>query len=390
MTAVMDWDRFAASYWNREPAVVPCPSPVPLQRAYAAIVTASEPFRQGTRFFTLPDVRFFTTYGRVRAPGDLLPGAADATAADYLNRSEVCSGGDGCLLVVEEPLMLDFGLWSGVRDLISGLWRQVGWPNLPMAAELAIGSTFTRNEGLTTPSRHATMIWVLNGDMSVRLWPEERTLEGGTGQLLYVPAAHRFTLVYGNRCVALCLRVPVDGSLAVAAVRAAVTDVVQSRRDSGGAVPFLGPPSRPSPASAGEVLPVLAAIGDEVRHVLDGPELDRILRIKWAACRSAAALEPAPPPRGTDALAGDQRIRLASEVMRLPDGPDGWVWAVNGHAFAVRGADSERVLAHLSENPCVEVSRLCRTADGEPGGSALALVRRLYSLRAVDPVPDGR
>jgi hypothetical protein len=409
----MDWHRFAASYWNREPAVVPCPLPVPLQRAYDVIVAASEPFRGGTRFFTLPDVRFFVTGGRLRAPGGLLPGAAEATVDDYLNSLEVRCAGDGYLLAVEQPLMLDFGLWSSVRDLVTGLWREVGWPNLPVVAELSVGSKFTRSDCLTSPSQHAIMVWVLEGSLSVRLWPESSgpvpattvgpdhdmpgvlTLDGDAGHLLYVPSAYRYAFVYGKRCVALCLRVPVDGRLAIDAVRDVVADIMQSRRGSGDAVPFLGPPvpgllEEPGWDNAGDVPVQLAAIGDEIQRALDCPELARMLRIKWAARRSAGALEPVPPPRSGDAFGAEQRIRLAGEVVRLPDGPNRWIWAVNGHVFQVQGVGGERILADLRERHGVEMSRLCSTADGEYSQGALTLLRRLYSLRGVEMAPDGR
>ena len=170
--SAMNWDDFALRYWNRAAAVVPCPAPVPLQRAYDAIVTASVPFRAGTRFFTLPDVRLFVTEGRLRAPGGLLPDAADATAEDYVKRLDADLPGSGYLLAVEEPLMLDFALWFGVRNMISGLWRQIGWPDLPVSAELAVGSGDTHHDALTSPPQHATMVWVLRGTALARLWPE--------------------------------------------------------------------------------------------------------------------------------------------------------------------------------------------------------------------------
>lgn len=204
--------------------------------------------------------------------------------------------------------------------MVSGLWAQVGWPNLPVVAELGVASEFTRNDSLTGPSRHATLIWVLAGNMAARVW-RERRLDGSAGQLLHLPAACRYALAYGKRCITLTLRAPVHGSLAIDAVRELVADIMQSRRGTGDAVPYFGLPSLARWDSAGSAL---AAIGDELRDVLDGPVVARML-LKWAARRSAGALEPVPAPRSGDFLEGGHRIRLASEVVRLAAGPDRWV-----------------------------------------------------------------
>ena len=65
----------------------------------------------------------------------------------------------------------------------------------------------------------------------------------------------------------------------------------------------------------------------------------------------------------------------------MPAGRDQSLWAVNGHMFQVRAADGDRVLAHLAENPGIDVSGLDE--------AALALTRTLYSVRGVDDVPRG-
>ncbi|NEE21482.1 hypothetical protein G3M58_85350, partial [Streptomyces sp. SID7499] len=94
-------------------------------------VASCAPFRAGTRFWVMPDVRFLLGDGWLRAPGTLLPDTTDPTLDDYLDRLEAEVPGQGYLLTVRQPLLLDHALWSAVRDTVSGLWRHVGWPNLP-------------------------------------------------------------------------------------------------------------------------------------------------------------------------------------------------------------------------------------------------------------------
>ncbi len=124
MSAV-DWAHFGAQHWNESPVQLRGVAESPdVQLAYEAVVAAAEPFRAGTRFRALPNVRFFVDGGQIRAPGDLLPGTEDLTADHYATRM----AGRKYLLTVEQPLLLDFRLWSQVRDLVAPLWRQVGCP----------------------------------------------------------------------------------------------------------------------------------------------------------------------------------------------------------------------------------------------------------------------
>lgn len=386
-----DWGVFGSRYWNAAPVVLPGrhdETVVDADRAYDAVVAASAPFRAGTRFRALPDVRFFTAAGKIGAPGDSLPGHDDPTVDHYVKRL----GDGGVLLSVEQPLVLDFPLWSQVRDLIGPLWRKVGFPVLPVTAELTIGSDFSRGDGLTGEPTHAVLTWVLWGSMEVRLWrggPDapgvdrpERTLRAGTGDLVYRPARYRHAEVYDERCLALHLRVPVDRRLPVAAVTGLLADLLQDRRDTGGEVPYLAFPPPPGPdGSVPEMMP-LAAAGAALLGAADDPELDRVLRVRWARRVSACGLEPAPGPREPAALTGDQRVRATADIVRMPDEPGSTIWAVNGHAFTVRGASVDHV-PQLLKSP-VTVGEL----TGESGSGVLALLHRLYALRGIEVVGD--
>ena len=117
------WAAVCARHWNESPVRTSCRGAIDLGRAFTAVIAASEPFRAGTRFRTLPDVRFFVEEGRLRAPGRLLPDANDATVDAYFDRLDHELTGRGYLLTVEQPLLLDFALWSQVRDRLDELWR---------------------------------------------------------------------------------------------------------------------------------------------------------------------------------------------------------------------------------------------------------------------------
>ncbi|MBO0804944.1 MAG: hypothetical protein J2P25_17955 [Nocardiopsaceae bacterium] len=399
MTAALDtadWELFARQFWNKAPVVMPGwpadpgrpagPPPVDARRAYDVVVTASEPFRAGTRFRALPDVRFLTDEGQIRAPGDLLPGPGDRGVDQYVKRL----GAGGILLSAEQPLLLDFTLWSQVRDLISPLWDQVGYPVLPVIAELAIGKGSVDAGGMSREATHASLTWVLWGGMEIRSRssdpmraadanPPGDTLRGRTGDLLYWPAHYRHAIDYGEGCLALRLRIPADRRLPAAAVKDLLSDRLQAGRDGNDDVPYLAFPPEPGPDGASPQMEPLAAIGDALTG--EGPELDRLLRIGWARRVSAAGLEPVPGPREPGTFRHDQRVRSTARIIRMTDEPGSSIWAVNGHAFTVRGPLADTLPGRLASP--VPVGELA----GE-GSGVLALLRKLHELRGIEVVED--
>lgn len=400
----VDWAEFAERYWERQPVRLPAKPPADLRSLYGTTVEACAPFRAGTRFRMKPNVTFLLGDGWLRAPGGRLPHAGDRTVDDYHDRVDREAAGHGYLLTVEQPLLLDFALWSAVRETIAGLWREVGWPNLPLVAEVLIGDSFTQHAGVVTAPEHAVMTWVLRGTMRVRLWDDSagpapaavadpdqelagvRSLEASAGELLYWPAAYRHADTYTGRCVALRLRVPLDRRLPVTAVRDLLADLVHARHDHDETVPYF--PFGPASAidDPGGVLTHLTSLGDELRDVVESEELRRTLCVRWAALRSAAGLEPIPAPREAVTLTLESRIRLASEIVRMPDRPGQEVWAVNGHFFALPSAAAARVFAQLRSSADTGVAELRRIVGVQDPSSMLALVDKLYRLRAVEVV----
>ncbi|MER7334173.1 MULTISPECIES: hypothetical protein [unclassified Micromonospora] len=385
MSSDQSWDGFVDRCWGRAPAVVPAAAPVAVPDAYRVMAWASAPFRSGTRFRVLPDVRFDTAAGRLRAPGELLPGAEDPDPDAYRKRLGAESAGRGWLLGVEQPLFLDFDLWARVRDTVSALWRRVGYPVLPVGAELAFGDGVSRDRGLARASRHAVLAWVLRGRLRVR-FPDTGTaaIRAGAGQLAYWPAGLRHAETYEDDCLALLLRVPSDSRLPVGAVHDTVVELAGAGPAAEQAVPYL-----PVPAAAGGPGGVLtpaplARAAAAVRELSGGPELTRTLRTRWTARVSAGGLEPVPEPREPVRLSAGHRVRRTAEVIRVRDGRSGWIWAVNGHAFAVQG-DAGPLLRRLRAGRVARVDDLCGlTEDGRPDPGALALLTTLYRLRGVE------
>ncbi|MFF5978672.1 hypothetical protein ACFY78_07415 [Streptomyces olindensis] len=402
----VDWALFGQRYWDRRPARLGARPPVTLDRIHALTVRSCAPFRAGTRFWVMPDVRFLVGDGRLRAPGPLLPDSTDRTLDDYLRRLDTDVAGQGYLLTVSQPLLLDFALWSAVRDAIRGLWREVGWPNLPVEAEVLIGDRFTEHAGATGAPTHAALTWVLRGRMDVRLWDEAagpppaaiadpdrepdgvRTLGAGAGELLYWPGDRRHVDTYRDGCVALRLRIPVDRRLPFTALRDLLAELVHGRHGNDETVPYFpfGPGSRVDEPDG--VLPRLTALGDELRTVVEGEQLRRTLRVRWAALRSAAGLEPIPVPREGIPMTRRTRIRRSGEIVRMPDGPGRVVWAVNGNVFTLPTAAGDRVFAALREGEETSVADVCRAlgGDGANDESVLALLDKLYRLRGIDVV----
>ena len=69
--------------------------------------------------------------------------------------------------------------------------------------------------------------------------------------------------------------------------------------------------------------------------------------------------------------------------MPLDDGRT-WLWAVDGHAFSVRGTLGERVLEQLHQGETPSVQQLSTLAGPGRETSVVALLEKLYTLRGVD------
>ncbi|MER5728314.1 hypothetical protein ABT084_08120 [Streptomyces sp. NPDC002138] len=415
-----DWTEGLARAWGKEPAVLPAAAPTDEAHLHRTIVAACESFRAGTVFRTFPQVRFHTPLGWLGAPGRLLPDAADSSPAAYrarMRREPSGSGPDaGFLLSVRQPLHTDYPLWSAVRDTLAELWHRVGWPCLPVEAELTEGDDFTRVRGLAVASEHAVLTWVLDGTLEAEVHEAdggaERSADGGAdgardgrtgrgadadprvlrataGELLYWPEGSRWREHHLDGCTTLRISVPRAQRLATGAVKNLLAEEVRDRLEYDGTVPCLPyPPPTGGPAAPPESM---IAVGAAARAAAGGPELPAALRTRWAAWCSSAGLEPVPEPRADVALGPGQRFRVARAIVRTPDpdAPGRRIWAVNGHAFPIGGAAGERIAQQLAPGRVLTAGELCRAVGtDEHNGAVTALLRTLYRLRAID-LADG-
>ncbi|WP_163506610.1 hypothetical protein [Fodinicola acaciae] len=359
-----NWSEVVSRHWLREATVVPAAAPIGLSAAFGLTVEACAPFRAGTRFGALPDVRFRAADGVIRAPGELLPDAADQSFDGYLDRVR------GCQLTVEQPLLLDFAHWSAVRDELRALWRRVGWPSLSVVPELVAGdgeSTVTAGE------THAELAWILTGSL--------RTADGAAvsaGELLFRPAGRRAADTV-DRCVMLRLRVPTDGRLAFVAVKDALAEALDARRD-GDAVPYV---------PVGETVRPVARVAEEFREAVNSVVVERTLRVQAAKRWSAGGLEPV-APRPPASLTTGTRIRRTAEIARVPAGSDRWIWTVNGHGLPLSGRAGDRLLAELPLGREVGVGQLCDAMNAADRVDAVVrLLSALYRLYAFELVGEG-
>lgn len=391
-----DWTEPLARAWGKEPALLRAAAPADLGHLHRTIVAACESFRAGTVFRTFPQVRFHTPLGWLGAPGRLLPDAADPSPAGYrarLRREPPGSGPDaGFLLSVRQPLHTDYPLWSAVRDTLTELWRQVGWPCLPVEAELTEGDDCTRVRGLAVDSEHAVLTWVLDGVLEVELHEVAggpRVLRAAAGELLYWPEGSRWREHHLDGCTTLRISVPRAQRLATGAVKNLLAEDVRDRLEYDGTVPCLPyPPPADGPAAPA---PAVIAVGEATRAAVGGAQLPAALRTRWAAWCSSAGLEPAPEPRADVPLVPGQRLRVVRAIVRVPDGPGRRIWAVNGHAFPIGGAAGERIAQQLWPGRELTVGELCRAVGAdEHNGVVTALLRKLYRLRGIDLTGDER
>jgi hypothetical protein len=380
------------------------------ERAFAAAVAASAPFRIGTRFRAAPDVQFFAGDDLVRAPGDRLPGPDDRSLDAYVARVAAAEPAP-FQLVVTHPLVVDFALWAEVRDLVRGLFAQIGAPVLPVVGELVLGTFRDSPRGFAKRMHCAAVTVVLAGRLRARLWrrlwqpspneirgvdghPPDATLTARAGDVLYWPADRWHLDEAIGPCLALRLWIPGAGSDVTSGVAQALGELVADRLDAApaGAVPYAAvarPSSRGARATRTTAPRPLRDVGRELGELARGPELARELAIQWVRRVSACGLEPVPPARPI-ALPAGARVRRDP---RTPIVEMRWrgesIWAANGHGFALRrgGRALRRMLTAL-ERGDAEVDALCGDAPGLR--VALELLAEVGALVVAPPGGAGR
>ncbi|MGP4110658.1 hypothetical protein ACTWP5_07045 [Streptomyces sp. 4N509B] len=214
----LDWERFAAEHWGREPVRLTggvSHAGLDTGRAYQAAVATVDASRD--------DVTFRSGGRAVPDGSGWAPREADGDLDGYLARM----GDEGdWLLSVMDPLPASFALWAQVRDALTNLWWRVGWPHEPVGSELAIGRGHSRDHDPAHPRTPAGLLWVLRGGVTVLLRgerPPALRLSGSVGDLLYWPAGYHVAETYPTgAAVALRLALPEGGALPANATERAV------------------------------------------------------------------------------------------------------------------------------------------------------------------------
>lgn len=314
---------------------------IPVDSAYRTLTTACAPFRAGSRFGALPDVRFDVVAGQIGLPGQLLPGADDLTAASYTERLHAALDGDGYLVTVRHPLFLDFTVWAQVRAGLTELWKQWGFPIQPVLTELAIGNCFTLR---TQPvPRRATALWVLSGSVRV-----DGTVIKAGDMWQSPPGAMHTQEEYENGLV-LRVHAPMDADLPGDELKGMLADLLD--RTSGPNPPMPHSPWPPPVRSDGSTapLPDLESSGQRVRELLAGPELRRHRKMAWLRRVSAGGLEPVPAP--ANRLSCPPRTLSRSSIRST-----GWTTTTNGYGQAT--GTSFRCVGHSATGSSISYSRV--------------------------------
>ena len=412
------WAELVQRSWERAPARAALPTLIAddasaLPALFRATLQACEPFRAGTRFGAIPDVRFFTGDSQLRAPGPLLPRAADRSLLRYVQRVRAQLHPDGFQLLVSHPQVLSGALWMSLHQVLAALCARVGVPVLPVACELLVGQWRRTPRAKVVRPHRAALTLVLAGELTVggpattgARGAARSTLTARAGQLVYWPA--RQAGAAGQRverplldasptgCVALRLWLPVHGSRLPDALKELVTQMVDRELADHEAVHYLTYPP-PVHATRGHLAdaPPLQRAARQVHRVARSAELRRAAQITWARRVSACGLEPAAAPLPAAPLAGGDTLSVLATPVQLAMGQGLAVWAVNGHAFTVPdGRAARRLWAALSAGPPRTVRALLGEAKarGEalPPRQAVELLQTLVQLRALAVTPGRR
>ncbi len=389
----MDWRAFVRSRWERSATRWSMPEPLlPAERMFHLLAEASEPFRHGLRVHATTDVRLFIDAAQSSADKLLLPGPEDRSLDGYARRVQAHLGRRRFQLFVDQPLVLDYGLWASVRRALSGLFEVLGPPVEPLRCEASLGTYAHSPRGLARREHHAAFTFVLSGELRVRLWKRlwgspsneltdfdahartAQTVSARAGDALYWPPG----LWHLDGCVGptLFLRVwvPVRGLEPTEGVREVVERLLARslEHDPESLEPYL--PSTSGPPAAG-----LVRAGQALAHVAR-TSLAHSLKVTWAKRVSASGLEPVPAPLAPVRLPASAWVQLDREspIVRLKERGSTALWAVNGYALAVdEDAGVLRALKALQSGRPQRVAELCPRED------LRELLDTLHRLRAL-------
>ncbi|MGW1991299.1 hypothetical protein [Embleya sp. NPDC001921] len=288
---------------------------------------------------------------------------------------------DGHLLVVRQALHLNPALWLRVRSMLASLWSETGYPTVSVPSELVLASGLGARAD--TPVGYAVLTWVLRGAVEVH-FAEDETMSGVAGDLLYWPASHRPTVTYQGGCLTLRLLIPTGGHLPTGEVRDLLGRMTQKRAGLM-AAPYLPYPPVYEADGSLPTMPSLRTAALNLQASSNDIHAEWTLLVMFAKCVSAGGLQPVPAAASDVELQDDQKLALATDVIRLPSSRGSSIWAANGHAFSIRGAFADQMLKELHTSEYLTIGGLVRLS-GANARDGRHLLRRLHALRAVDVI----
>ncbi|MBW8851658.1 MAG: hypothetical protein JF600_12810 [Xanthomonadales bacterium] len=343
--------------------------------AWRCLRTACAPFREGTRFQALPDVRFWGDGARQRAPGARLPGVGDRTATVYRARLQA-AGLSSFALRVDEPLLADAPLWQAARALLSDAFGANRAPVLRVSAALTLCSGVERPPW-TWRAGHARLVAVLQG----RLRIGGEVGDVSAGDAAWLPA--RMAVPQDPGALLLVLSIAADPATIRSATRVAAEDLLlrllERRRPDPGTVAMLPSPPAIDGACGVATIPALRALAQALAAAPLHATLAEAVALDAALRTSSLGLTPR-PPQAPAPLRDGARLRLCAQGIvrqRLDDAR--WLFAVNGHPLiADDRAGWRRLWARLCEGGAWRVDALAGR-----GRDAAALRAWLVALHAL-------
>lgn len=338
-----------------------CAAGLRVADAWRCLRTACAPFRDGTRFQALPDVRFWCDGARQRAPGMRLPGTDDRAMSQYRSRLRE-AGLSSFALRVDEPLLADASLWQAARALLRDALGKGCVPVLPVPAALTACSGVD-DPPWTWPAGHARLIAVLEGALR---------LDGDVGDVVagdavWWPAGSR--VPQDDGALLLVLSIAVDPATIRAATREAaeamLLRLLERRHADDGRVAMLPFPPQVDAARGVATMPALHALARALAAAPLHATLAEAVALDAALRASRLGLEPRPIAAPVP-LRDDARVRLRPQgIVRQRLDETRWLLAVNGHALIAEDrADWRRLWSRLCNGEAQRMDALVGRGRG--------------------------
>lgn len=410
------WENFLEHHWQKRPLMLKRPFAVPLatlEDVFRGIVKASEQFRSDERH---GHTQFFIEHAELQgAIKEHLPGAADGTVENYVERITRRLNGRRFGLMVEYP-GFDARTWLRLRDFLRPLYEALDIPGNPSQTQLFLGNYDKTPFGIHKDF-HGTFAFIIAGRKRFRLWPDEFfsedqemaravdyapflddaiTFEGEPGDLLYWPSTYwHIAESVGGLAVSMSVALFVEPQPALDVLRRALVRVERRLSDAAGAeLPrFHSNRLRESvtklPRVIEKTVAALSAFSQE-------PPLKEALQAEWLNRLTSFGFESYPPPLPGNRLEDEDIVRANPHypIIWLPAEDDELICSANGHSFSV-GAHPEivKLLERLNRG---EVCRVKQLLDEHAGIATVgdtefealpedirAVLEKLRSLRAI-------